>query len=441
MAKTLIIRKPVASLESSLMNPELYAEQVADQSVESQNISQESDLEMEETESTVASLESRIEQLELISGFANTPIHSFEQAQLTTALAFSAVEGTDLNIHSDVFGKTPDQFNASFESSDGLTFSAEAIGSTLKDMGKAAFEKLKQAGRWLLELATKVINLFKNKEGRIKNLKAMIEKAASESKLESGQTIRLTGAQANNIGTVEEFATLTSMFSALKSDSGQYKDTLDRAKDLIDNYTKPGLFENYRKAIMNIFSFYGDTFQLKNTMPDDGTVGEEIGRTEFVGRKQLVFKMSATLAPGVVESDITETQTNDHLIRTFNMVIETAGKDKDKELEAKVLTVDELKTLVKSLEESITGKMLDLTEIKKLTGHALFKLPGMGDSEHSRELRAVLMSVNRLIIQPQGMFLSTFQSVADDYLRFAERSAKAHINGKAVESNTQVAVV
>lgn len=429
MSKTLFIRKPRASFEAELMDSDTHSEQVTSQATEAQAIVNDTEAQINDVEETVGSLESRIESLEVIASFANTPMHSFEQAQLTTALAYTAVQGTDLDMHRDVFGKTPRQFNDSFESEGALTFSSEAIGQTIKDIASATVEKLKQAGRWLLELATKIINVFKSKEGRIKNLKALIQKAKEKSELSGTPTIRLTGSQANNIGSVEDFIKLTSMLESLQQDGGVYKETLDSAEKLLEDYAKLDLYKNYSKAVEKLGLFYGDTFEIKfSENPDKDNV---IGKTEFIGRKQLEFRQSEILkAPPQEDSDMV-----DHFIKTFSMAVVTEAKDKDKDLEVKVFSVDELSKVADALEKAVSGKLYDLTNIKKITAHALFKIPSMGQTEFVADLRKVMMSVNRILVQPQGMFMSAYQSVSDDYLRFAERSAKAHISGKVEAKN------
>ena len=450
MSKTLFIRKPVASLESELMDTDLHAEQVAEQAVESQAMDHEAKLDAEESESVVASLESRMEQLEIVAAFAGRPIQSFEQAQLTTALAYSAVQGTDLDMHRDVFGKTPSQFNESFESEGGLTFSSEAIGDTLKDMGKAALEKLKQAGKWLYELIVKVFNMFRGKEARIKNLKALIEKGRDATKVKDGQEIRLTGSQVANVGTASDYSKLVKSYTALNGESPKFKELLDAIAEISEKSValyaaktekkSAELFKDFLTTIGvdaaiilvdKAVDAYTKAFGI--TYSGGGEGKESIGTSTLIGKKKITIhkKQAAATLKG---SDIT-LNIDDYLL-SMRFSLEKSG-DVPESMMVPVLSISDLQNISADMEKAITGKVLEMDRLEKLAKHRFWNgsfwtvTNGQTNGkELSKNISKLARMVNDVVIKPHGLLSTTFQSVTDDYLRYSEVSAKLHASGK-----------
>lgn len=441
MHKRLNIRKPVASLEAEAMSEEEFSHQVGEHASQSVILEKDIDGEIEEDSAMVASLEHRIEQLTLIQSMAGKPINSFEQIQLGLALGYSAVQNTDLNVHDDVLGVSKSSFESSFESSGTITFSAESIGQSIKDMAKGAGEKLAQAGRWLLELCKKIINLFKNKEGRVKNLKQLISDAKKDSKAGNGAKIRLTGSQSQNIGSVDDFILLTSRFEKLTNANDKYVNVCDVAEkwikkihDIAKSVNNGGISfyfgdpaKELVEAIRKVHQFYFETFGTVMNESEDKT---KVGKTEFIGRKQLVFTVGDFKDYESTDTKSVEADATKHLLNTFKMVIETNEKDKDKELVVDVMSISDLEHLVTALEKAVAGKLLDLSKIEKLSAHGMWRLLGVTKSEGSNAMRVAMGAVNRSIIQPQGRFMSVYQSVMDDYLRFGERCAKVHLKGE-----------
>ena len=447
MARTLIIRKPVASLESEAMSDDLYAEQVAEHAVESARLDQSVDADIEESETTVASLESRIEQLNLLATFANTPIHSFEQASLTMAVAYSAVQGTDLDVHADVLGKSASQVSHSFENSEGLTYSPEAIGQTIKDMGKAALEKLKQAGKWLYELVVKIINLFKSKEGRIKNLKAMIDEGKKESKAKADDTVRLTGSQVANVGTVSQYAELVKVFKQLNGENPKYIALMNAIEKETARAFKMDGFEkgSFDRDAMNRIAIasndalnsYITIFKLRFT---DGPDGKSQAVSPLIGKRKVkVVKSDVKPINGADGSTVISM--SDHV---SSMKFSLAKDENTPEsVMAPVLTIQELETVVRELETAIAGKVIDLATFKLLANHQMFngeifKNHGLAESGRAggASLNYLARMVRDVVIAPHGLLATTFQSVTDDYLRYAERSAKFHVKGKTAVAET-----
>lgn len=457
MSKTLFIRKPVASLESELMDVDQHAAQVAEQAVETQAMEHEVETDIEESESTVASLESRMEQLELISAFAGKPIQSFEQAQLTTALAYSAVQGTDLDVHRDVFGKTPTQFNQSFENDGGLTFSAEAIGETLKDMGKATLEKLKQAGKWLYELIVKVFNMFRSKEARVKNLKALVEKGKDVSKVKDGQEIRLTGSQVANVGTATDYAKLLKSYKAFNDESPLFKQLLDsiavvseksiaaykeKAEDEVGQNIKNFATEVGLDAAIilvdKVVEAYSKAFGI--TYSGGGEGKESIGTSALIGKKKITIHKKQALAK--LNGDKISVDISDYLL-SLRFSLEKS-ENLPESVMVPVLSINDLQNLASDMEQAITGKVIQMDRIEKLAKHRFwdgaFWTVSNGQPKGdklSKTISKLGRMVNEVVIRPHGLLSTTLQSVTDDYLRYSEVSAKLHASGKEEKAEEQ----
>lgn len=441
MSKTIHIRKPKVSLEAELMDQEAHAQAVTEQAVESQAMDMEIQTDAEETDSMVASLESRMDQLEVIASFAGKPIQSFEQAQLTTALAYTAINGTDLDVHADVFGKTPSQFNSSFESSEGLVFSGESIGQTIKDMASAAGEKLKQAGKWLYELVVKVINIFRSKETRIKNLKALTEKAEKETKLQGDVKVRLTGSQVANVGTVGEYNKLLEVFKQLNGASPKFVELLDTMEKLADkSYMSLGSglawfnkdhMATANAAVAGALASYQTIFGLKFT---DGGKDELKAVSPLVGKRKIQLVKSKDN----VGKDESHGEKFDYSVYLQTVKFSLVKDENTPETNmANVLSIAELKSLTLDLESAIAGKIIDLRSLEKLAKHRIFTgkiWSNLGDDESSKDAGRALTRMGRAIndvaIRPHGLLISTFQSVTDDYLRYSEVCAKMHASGK-----------
>jgi len=448
MARTLIIRKPVASFESVAMPDDLYAEQVAEHAVESNMLDQSVEQDIEESETTVASLESRMEALDLLASFAGKPIHSFEQASLTMAVAYGAVQGTDLDIHADVLGKTQSQVTESFESEAGLVYSAEAIGQTLKDMASAVGEKLKQAGKWLYELVVKIFNMFRGKETRVKNLRSMIDKAKTESKAKAGDEIRLTGSQVANVGTVGEYSEMLKVFSMLNGANPKFVELLtfveaaavatkvqvDKEKGEI-NVDRKAL-DGVIRAADSVVTSYTSIFKLKFVAGKDD---EMTATSPLVGKKKIKITKNAVTAI-TSESGVDAIRVSDHIqSMKFSLV---KDENTPESMMAPVLTVDELGKLVTDIEQAISGKVIALKTLENIAKHRLFEgnvVEKFGGTEQTaklgRELTAMSRIVRDSVVMPHGLLTSTFQSVTDDYLRYAERSAKFHLSGQTAAND------
>lgn len=430
----------VGSLEAEEMSPELYATQVADHAQASDALTRETEYEQEEQESDIVSLESRIESLEFYKQFCGRPVVSTEQAQLMTALSYKAVQNTDLCYEKDVLGKSVSHISQGFENDGQVTFSAESAGSTIKEMGGAVVEKLKQAGKWLYEIVVKVFNLFRDKEKRVKNLKDLVVKGKEASKVGSNAKIRLTGSQVANVGTASDYTKITAVFTNLNGDHPKFKALIDAIEKEANGYYSSdsgimyfnvGKLGALQTKINDAMSAYTTIFNLK--FSGNGSDQESEATAPFVGKR----KIKVTRKPAVkklTEDNKVEINLTEYL-GSFNLSLVKDSNIPESML-ADVLSISDIEEIIPSLERAITGKVIEMKYLEALARHSFWTgaiWQGDGNTKivnWGKQISAMSKIVRNVVVAPHAALTTIYQSVTDDYLRYSERSAKLHASGK-----------
>lgn len=386
---------------------------------------------LEDNEYVTSSLESRVEQLELLSSISDKPIYSSEQIALIDKITASVVQDTDLDMYQDIYGRTAQQVNVSLENGEGFILSTEAIGSVVKDMVKVAIEKLKEVGKWLYELCLKVINLFTFKTGRAEDVLAKVKELKKTNSKLIKPSVRLTGSQINTVRDGKEFSILFSKYTALSKNLRVVKAFLDEAekvaKDLVtDHDARHESLAKLAGLSKDVVNMYSNVLKL-NFKEENG---QDVAVSTMVGDTVLRVTRSRVTDRTMASVHETNVQIKDVVpSMKFTSFKETSMTDSRT---VPVIDLDTLEDLAKGLIEAC-GKEdgLENTAFSLVANHSIFKsnFYNKVDTNHTTKVNSLSLIVRDLALSPVGLLLTILSSVSEDYLRFAEQCVSAYKGG------------